>query len=117
MKLLVTLLFCFFFFLMMRRPPSSPLFPSTPLSRSGVGQSMYEIAHYTSLNNLGTAVLLEGVVANRDHIQRLIVASSMSIYGEGLYADPDGRSEEHTSELQSPCNLVCRLLLEKKNSP
>jgi dTDP-L-rhamnose 4-epimerase len=56
----------------------------------GVGQSMYEIAHYTSLNDFGTAVLLEAVIAARDHVQRLIVASSMSIYGEGLYADPDG---------------------------
>jgi dTDP-L-rhamnose 4-epimerase len=45
----------------------------------GVGQSMYEIAHYTSVNDLGTAVVLEGIVAAREQIQRLIVASSMSI--------------------------------------
>src|SRR5215217_4521322 len=50
----------------------------------GVGQSMYEIAEYTSVNNLGTAVLLEGVLKHKN-IQRLVVASSMSIYGEGLY--------------------------------
>jgi dTDP-L-rhamnose 4-epimerase len=56
----------------------------------GVGQSMYEIANYTSLNNLGTAVLLEAIVARRDNINRFIVASSMSIYGEGLYQDPEG---------------------------
>ena len=56
----------------------------------GVGQSMYEIAEYTSLNNLGTAVLLEAVVARRHQVNRLVVASSMSIYGEGLYADADG---------------------------
>src|SRR4051812_8768165 len=56
----------------------------------GVGQSMYEIAEYTSLNNLGTAVLLEAIIERREQIQRLIVASSMSIYGEGLYQDPDG---------------------------
>jgi dTDP-L-rhamnose 4-epimerase len=56
----------------------------------GVGQSMYEIAHYTSLNNLGTAVLLEGIIAKREAIQRLVVASSMSIYGEGMYRDPEG---------------------------
>jgi len=58
----------------------------------GVGQSMYEIANYTSLNNLGTAVLLEALVerAKTNPIQRLVVASSMSIYGEGLYRDPDG---------------------------
>ena len=54
----------------------------------GVGQSMYEIAKYTSINNLGTAVLLEALIERP--VQRLIVASSMSIYGEGLYAGPDG---------------------------
>jgi dTDP-L-rhamnose 4-epimerase len=54
----------------------------------GVGQSMYEIAEYTSVNNLGTAVLLEGLLKHR--VQRLIVASSMSIYGEGLYRRVDG---------------------------
>ena len=54
----------------------------------GVGQSMYEIEHYTSTNNLGTAVLLQEIV--RRPVQRLIVASSMSIYGEGLYARDDG---------------------------
>ncbi|MDB5298198.1 MAG: galE2, partial [Phycisphaerales bacterium] len=56
----------------------------------GVGQSMYEIANYTSLNNLGTAVLLEALVERREQIGRLVVASSMSVYGEGLYAGPDG---------------------------
>jgi dTDP-L-rhamnose 4-epimerase len=48
----------------------------------GVGQSMYEIARYTLNNDLGTAVLLEEVIAS--DIRRLLVASSMSIYGEGL---------------------------------
>ena len=56
----------------------------------GVGQSMYEIADYTSVNNLGTAVLLEGVLKQKN-IQRMVVASSMSIYGEGLYQDSKGR--------------------------
>lgn len=56
----------------------------------GVGQSMYEIADYTSVNNLGTATLLEGVLKQRN-IQRMVVASSMSIYGEGLYVDSHGR--------------------------
>lgn len=55
----------------------------------GVGQSMYEIAHYTSVNNLGTAVLLEALIERP--VKRLIVASSMSVYGEGLYRTPDGR--------------------------
>jgi dTDP-L-rhamnose 4-epimerase len=54
----------------------------------GVGQSMYQIAHYTAVNNLGTAVLLEAVAAQP--VERLIVASSMSLYGEGLYRSPDG---------------------------
>lgn len=54
----------------------------------GVGQSMYEIARYTAVNNLGTAVLLEAL-AQRP-VERLVVASSMSIYGEGLYHSPDG---------------------------
>src|SRR5215213_4075771 len=54
----------------------------------GVGQSMYEIAHYTAVNNLGTAVLLEALAAQP--VERLVVASSMSLYGEGLYRSPDG---------------------------
>lgn len=49
----------------------------------GVGQSMYEIERYTDINNRGTAVLLEALLRHR--VQRLVVASSMSIYGEGLY--------------------------------
>jgi len=57
----------------------------------GVGQSMYEIARYVRENSLGTAVLLEEVVARRGAIRRLVVASSMSIYGEGLYLDAGGR--------------------------
>src|SRR3954451_16748727 len=54
----------------------------------GVGQSMYEIAHYTSVNGLGTAVLLEALIERP--VGRLVVASSMSIYGEGLYRTSDG---------------------------
>ncbi|HEY0875161.1 MAG TPA: NAD-dependent epimerase/dehydratase family protein [Vicinamibacterales bacterium] len=57
-------------------------------SSVGVGQSMYEIAHYTSTNNLGTAVLLEALIERP--VERLVVASSMSIYGEGMYEAPDG---------------------------
>ena len=55
----------------------------------GVGQSMYEIDHYTAVNDLGTAVLLQQLLAHP--VQRLVIASSMSIYGEGLYLDADGR--------------------------
>jgi len=54
----------------------------------GVGQSMYQLEHYTSVNNLGTAVLLEALVERP--VERLVVASSMSVYGEGLYRLPDG---------------------------
>jgi len=58
----------------------------------GVGQSMYEIAQYTDVNNMGTAVLLEALVARgrTAPLQRLVVASSMSLYGEGLYRAADG---------------------------
>ncbi|HSF40956.1 MAG TPA: NAD-dependent epimerase/dehydratase family protein [Thermoanaerobaculia bacterium] len=59
-------------------------------ARVGVGQSMYEIERYTSVNNLGTAVLLEAL-AERP-VSRLVVASSMSLYGEGLYRDADGNT-------------------------
>jgi dTDP-L-rhamnose 4-epimerase len=51
----------------------------------GVGQSMYEMHRYVQANTLGTAVLLEAIVARRSAIRKLIVASSMSIYGEGAY--------------------------------
>ena len=57
-------------------------------SAVGVGQSMYEIASYTSTNNYGTAVLLQELSTRP--VQRLIVASSMSIYGEGAYATAEG---------------------------
>ena len=53
----------------------------------GVGQSMYEITRYTGANDLGTAVLLEAMIDMP--IERLVVASSMSVYGEGLYVAPD----------------------------
>lgn len=56
----------------------------------GVGQSMYEVAQYTEVNNVGTAVLLEALMEHP--VDRLIVASSMSMYGEGLYVDAEGRS-------------------------
>ena len=57
----------------------------------GVGQSMYEIESYTSINNIGTAVLLEKIINAKRRPRRLVVASSMSIYGEGLYEDASGR--------------------------
>jgi dTDP-L-rhamnose 4-epimerase len=54
----------------------------------GVGQSMYEIERYTSVNALGAAVVLEEIIERRDAIRKILVASSMSIYGEGQYGNP-----------------------------
>src|SRR5256885_3127006 len=73
---------------MIRRPPRSTLFPYTTLFRSP--------AHHV-VDCRGIEV-----VRQQPHIRFMLAFASMN------------RSEEHTSELQSPCNLVCRLLLEKK---
>jgi dTDP-L-rhamnose 4-epimerase len=54
----------------------------------GVGQSMYEVDAYTSVNNMGTAVLLQALL--QKPVERLVVASSMSVYGEGFYRGRDG---------------------------
>ncbi|HET8613000.1 MAG TPA: NAD-dependent epimerase/dehydratase family protein [Sphingomonas sp.] len=54
----------------------------------GVGQSMYEVERYTSVNDVGTAVLFEELIDRP--VRRVVTASSMSIYGEGLYRDADG---------------------------
>ena len=56
----------------------------------GVGQSMYEIRRYTDINAMGGATVLEGILEHRDRIRRMVVASSMSIYGEGAYVDGNG---------------------------
>ncbi|MBW3556248.1 MAG: SDR family NAD(P)-dependent oxidoreductase [Actinobacteria bacterium] len=64
-------------------------------ARVGVGQSMYEIVDYTSVNVVGTSVLLQALL---DHpVERLVVASSMSVYGEGLYIAPDGTAHTDVS--------------------
>src|SRR5256885_10251360 len=77
----------FFFFLMIRRPPRSTLFPYTTLFRS---QSLRRARR----------------CCGRHRAPRRAPRTTC----------PPARSEEHTSELQSPCNLVCRLLLEKKKN-
>jgi dTDP-L-rhamnose 4-epimerase len=71
----------------------------------GVGQSMYAVERYTSVNETGSAVLFEALI---DHpVRRVVTASSMSIYGEGLYRDADGElvqdaeRKPRTSEAQS----------------
>lgn len=57
-------------------------------AKVGVGQSMYQVAEYTAANNLGTAILMEEIIDRR--VEKLVVASSMSIYGEGMYRDRHG---------------------------
>src|SRR5258706_1395102 len=93
----------FFFFLMIRRPPRSTLFPYTTLFRSVPAPSGGRLLHRAD------ALPRETLRDHRgDH--RLLVAEGVG------RARPTPRSEEHTSELQSLTNLVCRLLLEKKKS-
>ena len=58
----------------------------------GVGQSMYAVDRYVSVNDYGTAVLFQQLINHP--VRRVVVASSMSIYGEGLYRDPDGKLYE-----------------------
>ncbi len=61
----------------------------------GVGQSMYAVERYTSVNEIGSAVLFEALI---DHpVRRVVTASSMSIYGEGLYEDADGNLVENAA--------------------
>src|SRR2546426_2457614 len=87
----------FFFFLMIRRPPRSTLFPYTTLFRSGLA--------------LGVA---DRVATGAGGVTALPLVRERG--GGAVPAAVARRSEEHTSELQSPCNLVCRLLLEKKKN-
>src|SRR5205807_10625588 len=84
-------LFFFFFFLLIPRPPRSTLFPYTTLFRSVTLDSFYRVEQVATVLRL------------LSFLQTLLHRSLK-----------EARSEEHTSELQSPCNLVCRLLLEKK---
>src|SRR5256885_11859559 len=94
---------------MIRRPPRSTLFPYTTLFRS---------AHDDIFVLGGNDDNAIGVVANRWRFVFLVADVTVETRGIGARrGEKLGRSEEHTSELQSPCNLVCRLLLEKtKNS-
>jgi len=86
----------------------------------GVGQSMYEIDRYMRLNTMATATFLERVVAGRENLQRLVVASSMSIYGEGEYVCAEHgrvvvtpRPEEPLAARQWECRCpTCGLELE-----
>src|SRR5256885_6992376 len=87
----------FFFFLMIRRPPRSTLFPYTTLFRS---------VTFWLYDGFGD---IFGRAGRTPQLSALL-----TLGGESGTGRSTGRSEEHTSELQSPCNLVCRLLLEKK---
>src|SRR5256885_7903622 len=93
-----------FFFLMIRRPPRSPLFPYTTLFRSVFG------------GWLALGLLASSLPWLTPPIERWIAAKYRELRLRTSEPVAKPRSEEHTSELQSPCNLVCRLLLEKKNS-
>src|SRR2546426_2017461 len=88
-----------FFFLMIRRPPRSTLFPYTTLFRS-----------------TGVPFTSQALGCFPADARRWVCAHRVVDDARRLHRHPmeHGRSEEHTSELQSPCNLVCRLLLEKK---
>jgi dTDP-L-rhamnose 4-epimerase len=66
----------------------------------GVGQSMYAVERYTSVNDVGTAVLFEKLIDRP--VRRVVTASSMSIYGEGLYVDADGRPVEDARRQARP---------------
>jgi len=74
----------------------------------GVGQSMYEIERYTSINAIGAAILLEEVLERRDAIRKLLVASSMSIYGEGQYRNPRTRESGIAPGLRPEAQLAAR---------
>src|SRR5258708_11287098 len=99
---------------MIRRPPRSTLFPYTTLFRSDEGGG--------HLAGLGRRVVLAG--PQQQSLGPDLRRDDRQSRGQGLQDlqpraaadDPGGRSEEHTSELQSPDHLVCRLLLEKKKN-
>src|SRR5256885_12286880 len=85
---------------MIRRPPRSTLFPYTTLFRSHC--KLWSI---------------DPLFSNKpEPLQVDAVSGACQMIPREVYQSVGGRSEEHTSELQSPCNLVCRLLLEKKNN-
>src|SRR2546426_6676911 len=91
---------------MIRRPPRSTLFPYTTLFRSQ--QQLKELVG-ADLEEYRVARGIKEQVEEKHRCWRLKYADTLK-----FHLDAVPRSEEHTSELQSPCNLVCRLLLEKK---
>src|SRR5205807_6774105 len=89
---------------MIRRPPRSTLFPYTTLFRSKCGAAVFADAPQGFCGICLFRTGLGEFDGNDEETQHAVAPLQMKF----------GRSEEHTSELQSPCNLVCRLLLEKK---
>src|SRR5256885_9730711 len=93
---------------MIRRPPRSTLFPYTTLFRSGTFWSGDELPALGLGTKRAEEMAHMPVGGRTGSLAQLADART----GRRIYI----RSEEHTSELQSPCNLVCRLLLEKKKN-
>src|SRR2546426_3178840 len=91
---------------MIRRPPRSTLFPYTTLFRSPHVRGAAARHPYFAVR--------EVVVRDHHRLPADEVRAAAGIAPGTSIWEVDARSEEHTSELQSPCNLVCRLLLEKK---
>src|SRR5688572_32673802 len=98
---------------MIRRPPRSTLFPYTTLFRSAtiLAQVVFPTPRGPQNNNAWASLLLSMAFLSVVVICSWPTTSSKPV---GLYFLAETRSEEHTSELQSQSNLVCRLLLEKK---
>src|SRR5438876_2109964 len=101
---------------MIRRPPRSPLFPYTTLFRSHHAILATDALIIQMPHDAGRRILLVG--QHRATIQACWIDAMMTRARDHLLKWPPPiirwRSEEHTSELQSPVHLVCRLLLEKK---
>src|SRR5256885_9260994 len=102
---------------MIRRPPRSTLFPYTTLFRSREPHvEAHRAAAHALWRDLELSVARHGPTLRRadGHLGAVALERGVVVVAEELAQLR--RSEEHTSELQSPCNLVCRLLLEKKNT-
>src|SRR5256885_13043745 len=99
---------------MIRRPPRSTLFPYTTLFRSEITNLVRAWSLDTTMT---TALELGQVPEAASYTEIRYYSSRTPAFRPGLHVTyVKRRSEEHTSELQSPCNLVCRLLLEKKTT-